>query len=307
MGSGRWSDSDWRDYAARASYGSRSTHDIFNARGLDKSLDPRGVKMRESRDSNDNPNSTALIVALDVTGSMGCVLDAMARQGLNTLCTEVYTRKPVTDPHIMCMGIGDVEAGDRAPLQVTQFEADLRIAQQLEKIYLEGGGGGNSFESYALAWHFAARHTSIDCMEKRGKKGYLFTIGDEEPTPRLSARDIERVLGYRPQQDVRIDQLLTEVSRKYEIFHVVVEEGSHFRAAGPRVTEQWNRAIGQRALHLPDHTRLAEVIVSAIQINEGANTDDVVRSWDGSTAMVVARATRMMQRRAMDNIGVVTI
>ena len=305
MGSGRWSDSDWSAYAA--SYGARATADIFGARSLDKDLDPRGVKVRESRDSADNPASTAVIVALDVTGSMGCVLDAMARRGLNTLCTEIYRRKPVTDPHILCIGIGDAEAGDQAPLQVTQFEADLRIARQLEKIYLEGGGGGNAFESYALAWYFASRHTSIDCIEKRGRKGYLFTIGDEEPTPRLRAGDIERVLGYRPPEDVRMDQLLTEVSRKYEVFHVIVEEGSHFQGCGPRVTERWNRAIGQRALHLPDHRRLAEVIVSAIQINEGADADGVAGSWDSSTALVVARATRSLRPKAAVKTDLVAV
>jgi len=43
------------------------------------------------------PASTALIVALDVTGSMGMVADALARQGLGTMVEEVLRRKPITD------------------------------------------------------------------------------------------------------------------------------------------------------------------------------------------------------------------
>jgi len=308
MGSGRWSDSDWKGYAKASSYTSKSTAEIFNTSGMAKELNPEGVKVRESRDSKDNPNSTALIVGLDVTGSMSCVLDAMARKGLNTLATEVYDRKPISDPHIMCMGIGDAEAGDRAPLQVTQFEADLRIAKQLEKIYLEQGGGGNCYESYALAWYFAARHTSIDCFEKRGHKGYLFTIGDEEPTPYLRVEDIERVFGYKPQADVQMDQLLTEASRQWEIFHVIVEEGNHCRSAPDKVFGKWSAALGQRALHLADHTKLAEVIVSAIQINEGVDSDKVMKSWDGTTAIVVGKATKALSKKAAaSSSGLVTL
>ena len=71
----------------------------------------------------------------DVTGSMGMIADALARKGLGTMVEEILARKPVSDPHIMCMGIGDV-LYDRAPLQVTQFEADIRIAEQLEKLWL---------------------------------------------------------------------------------------------------------------------------------------------------------------------------
>jgi hypothetical protein len=291
MGGGRWSSKDWGTYTSAKSYSTKSTAEIYSSRGLEKELDPKGVKVRESRDSDDNPESNAIVIGLDVTGSMGSVLDAMARKGLNTLVTEIYDRKPVSDPHIMCMGIGDVEC-DTAPLQITQFEADIRIAEQLEKLYLEQGGGGNSYESYSLAWYFGALHTSIDCFEKRNKKGYLFTIGDEEPTPILRAEAIRKFLGEGPQEDLTGADLFAMVSRQYHVFHVMVEEGSHFRSHGDKVVSKWTDLLGQRAVRLSDHTKFAETVVSLIQVSEGADRDAVIKSWDGTTSLVVDKALK---------------
>ncbi len=306
MGSGRWTDKDWEIYA-RSHVDSKATVDeIFTSRALDPALNPKDVRVRESCDSADNPQSTALIVALDVTGSMGMVLNTMARVGLKTLATEVYKRKPISDPHIMFMGIGDVEAGDRAPLQVTQFEADIRIAQQLMKIYLERGGGGNHYESYALAWYFAAMHTRIDCFEKRNKKGVLFTIGDERPTPYLLASDIQRVLGYRPQfERICAQELLTMVSRQYDVFHIMVEEGSYYRTNGNKVVEEWTSLLGERAIRLSDHTKISEVIVSALQVLGGEDISSVVSSWDASAALTVSKAIHALTGPAAAAGGVV--
>lgn len=109
FGGGSWSDKDWTSYSSARSYSSPKTtvDHIYTSRTvkdvINKGLDPKVVKLRESRDSEDNPLSTALIVALDVTGSMGRVLNVMARKGLPTLAEEIYNRKPITNPHIMCM------------------------------------------------------------------------------------------------------------------------------------------------------------------------------------------------------------
>lgn len=74
-----------------------------------------------------------------------------------------------------------------------------RLERIFTKIYFEKGGGGNDCESYTLPWWFAAMHTKCDNYIKRGKKGFLFTIGDECPPEDLSSYEIERVLGYKPQ------------------------------------------------------------------------------------------------------------
>lgn len=287
MGTSRWDPDNWADYA-RSTAG-RSTGAIFTSASLDPSMDPGRITLRESRDSAANPASNAIIIGLDVTGSMGMIADALARRGLGVLVEEILARKPVSDPHIMAMGIGDAWC-DRAPLQVTQFEADIRIARQLEKIYLEHGGGGNSFESYNLPWYFAATRTSIDCFEKRGHKGYLFTVGDEQPPPVLLASHIQGLFGTGPQTDIATRDLLAMVSRTYHVFHVVVEEGDYARRHMPQVMSKWTELLGQRVLRLSDHTRLAEVVVSAIQVSEGIDPNTVAGSWSGSTGLVVKRA-----------------
>lgn len=287
MGSSRWDADDWK--RARASVAGKSTADVFASRGMKKELNPYGVALRESRDSDMNPASTAIIVGLDVTGSMGMIADTLARQGLGTLVEEILARKPVSDPHILACGIGDAYC-DRAPLQVTQFEADIRIADQLKMIWLEKGGGGNSHEGYHLPWYFAAAHTAADCFEKRGKKGYLFTVGDEEPPEELLKEQIARIFGDDVQRDLSVRDLLTMVGRSYHVFHVIVEEGSYARMHMNRVLDKWTDLLGQRVLRLADHTKLAEVVVSAIEVNEGRDRDSVARSWGGDASHVVSRA-----------------
>lgn len=286
MGGMRWDADDWAR-ASRATVGKR-TEEIFTSSGMHPSLNPYGV-VRESRDSLVNPNSNAIVIGLDVTGSMGMIADAMAREGLGTLVEEILKRKPVSDPHILACGIGDSYCDD-APLQVTQFEADIRIADQLKMIWLEKGGGGNNHEGYHLPWYFAAQHTQIDCFEKRGKKGYLFTVGDEEPPEELLAAHATALFGDSLQRTLSVGELLTLVSRTYHVFHVVVEEGNHARNNLSRVLKKWNALLGQRVLRLKDYRRLAEVVVSAIEVNEGRDRTTVAKSWSGDTSVVVAHA-----------------
>src|ERR1700757_1433252 len=99
MGGGSFDTGAYRAFAS--STVGKSTDEIYTSRGMNKLLDPKGVKIRESRDSVDNPKSTPLIVGIDVTGSMGIIADALARKALGTLFSGVLDRKPISDPHVM--------------------------------------------------------------------------------------------------------------------------------------------------------------------------------------------------------------
>src|SRR5690242_14285232 len=119
MGSTRYDAGTYRDYATSTAHMSASS---YKASTLKTDFDPKQIKVRESVKSDVNPNPTPIIVALDVTGSMGSVVEAM-RKGLGTLFEQIIERNPVSDPHVLAMGIGDMDH-DRAPVQATQFEAD---------------------------------------------------------------------------------------------------------------------------------------------------------------------------------------
>jgi len=289
MGHGSWDAGAWGSYAA-ASVTGRSRHEIFRSAGLKDAYDPARIIKRESCDSRENPRSTPVIIGVDVTGSMGSLAEELIVRGLNTTFTELLDRRPISDPHVMAMAIGDAEC-DRAPLQVTQFEADIRIAQQLTELWLEGGGGGNRGESYSLAHAFAGLKTVHDAATKRGEKGFLFTVGDEPNLDGVTREQLKRVLGLDAQADLSARDCVEIASRSYEVFHIIVDGSYAARdLAGVRAT--WDPILPQRLIHLKDPARLSQTIVSTIELLAGKDRDAVVRSWDAGTALVVAEATR---------------
>lgn len=264
----------------------------YTAKSLKKEFDPKIIKVRESVKSALNPHPTPILVGLDVSGSMGRVVEAM-RKGLGTLFEEIIKRHPISDPHVLAMAIGDMDY-DSAPVQATQFESDpVVIGPQIEEFYLERGGGGNSHESYLGPLYFALMRTTCDAFkETPARKGYIFTVGDEETQNILTKNQIQKFFGDQPKKDFSAEELVEAVSRNWHYFHVIVEEGSHASGYPREVKEAWTNLLGQRVLPLADHTKLAEVIVSTIEVAEGRDKASVTKSWSGGTDLVVGKAIK---------------
>jgi hypothetical protein len=285
MGYYRYDPDSWSAYATATA---AKTHRDYGRTSILRAFDPTAFDVRESRKSELNPNATPFIAALDVTGSMGRVVEAM-RKGLGTLFEQVITRGVIPDPHVLAVAIGDFEV-DRAPIQATQFESEpVTIGKQIEDLWLERGGGGNNFEGYLGPLYFAAMRTDCDAI-RDGRRGFLFTAGDEEPQLILRKSSVKRFFGDDIERDLTAEELIELVSRGWEYFHLMVTEGSYMHSRPDRVTRAWTDLIGQRALPLTDHTRMAEVIISAAEVASGRDRDTVAKSWSGSTSLVVRNA-----------------
>lgn len=286
MGQGRWTESDYTTYASSTSYRTASRDEVFSNRTMPQALDPAKILIRESCDSELNPNSTPIIMALDVTGSMGVYAEKIAKTYLPELMGQILETMPVKDPHMMFMGVDDVHVGSSAPLQVSQFEADIKILEQLRQVYLVGGGGGNNSESYDLPWYFAGVKTKIDCFDKRGKKGYLFTFGDEEaPYESLSAGELKKVFGAGQYKTSTPAQSLALAQQQYQVFHVVIEQGSYFRSRPGDVTGSWTELLGNNVLFLRDVEILPELILCTLRVAEGENLREVIAASKNPAAL----------------------
>ena len=289
MGKGGFTAKDWEDYAS-GNISGRSAEQIYDSVEMKEEYDPKNV-LRESRDSDEHPESTPIIIGLDVTGSMDCVLEQVAKE-LGDMVLGILERKPVKDPQIMFNAIGDSQCGDKYPLQVTQFESDIRIAKQLTELYFEEGGGGNGFESYPLTWYFAANHTVCDNFEKRGKKGFIFTMGDDSYPEVLYADEIKEIFGDKIEGTgwLAMNEVLSQVNRSWEVFHLMIKEGSNMRWDNDRVIKKWTNLLGERAIAVSDYTKIPQIIVSILERMAGKSVNDICDSWDGTTAVVVREA-----------------
>lgn len=199
-------------YISATNYTNQDIKSLFSQREIFNKFNPLDVKKRESCASEEHPDPTSIIIACDVTGSMGKIPENLLKAGLGKLMENLLKTKSIPDPQVMFAAIGDTEF-DKAPLQVTQFESDNRIEEQLKRLYLEGGGGPNQSESYQAIWYFAARKTQLDSW-KKGKKGLLFTMGDELMPEKLTAAHICKFIDREYDgPDIDTKQLISEVSK----------------------------------------------------------------------------------------------
>ena len=285
MGDGAWSTSSYREYACSTGRGFNDntctmatdysgTAQAFTSERLDKTLDPKNV-VRECCDTTEHPESLPIILALDVTGSMGNTAIKIQKL-LNPIMNSIY--EEVKDAEIAIMAIGDC-IYDNCPIQMSQFESDIRIADNLDKIYFENGGGGNQWESYTAAWYMGLRHTRLDCW-KRGRKGIIITIGDEKLNPYLPREGIRHgrglcgATGDKLQDDIETIDLYREAKEKFDMFHICVESESYPNQENNLKTFQ--KVMGKCHATISSVENIADVIVNAIKYYANRNTTIIV-------------------------------
>lgn len=274
MGAGSFSASCYAEYsrstgkAYNAATG-RVSGQVFRESRLNPLLDPRMFEFRECVNTEEHPDTIPVILALDVTGSMGSACRETA-EALGVIMSDLYGK--FKDIEFCVMGIGDL-AYDRAPIQMSQFESDVRIAESLDKIYMEHGGGGNAFESYTAAWYMGLHRTKLDCFDKQGRKGIIITMGDEPLNPYLPVIQLNIAIGGAPEQaDVETPALYSAVTEKFDVYHIAVDDyATGYKSYRQRIESSFGQLLGDR-LKVSTINNLSSTIVACISdsIDAGA-------------------------------------
>lgn len=215
MGDGRY----YRDVSPASSSSLRAFNDSgelkVKRRECHEILSPFKTR-RECRNNSTNPNVTPIAIVMDVTSSRGKDIDIVISK-LPRFIGRTYSEKYVTDPTISFSAVGDATAGDIAPFQVGQFEADARLDKVLTSVWPELGGGGTGQESYQLAAYYYARHTDMDIVGS-GRKGYLFFLGDEGFYPEVDKDEVLKVFGDKISANIPSAQIFRELQEKFHVF-----------------------------------------------------------------------------------------
>lgn len=249
---------------------------IFKNAAINNAMNPNGVLLREARDSADHPNSFPIVLGLDVTGSMGSVPHFLVTQGLPKIMERIF-QGGEKDPQILFVAVGDHEC-DQSPLQVGQFESnDELLDKWLKDVYLEGGGGGNAGESYQLAWYFAGFRTSTDSFEKRGRKGILFTIGDEPVLKLTTKAAFKNIMGEGEYKSLTAEELLKKAQETYEVYHIHVKTMTGQRT---ETVAGWKKLMGENVLIAEKADDIATIIADTVLKHKAGGTTAIESTGD---------------------------
>jgi hypothetical protein len=247
----------------------KDASEVFAQTDVHPKMNPKGVKFRESRDSNDHPNSIPICFALDISGSMGDIPVLLARKELPNFMKLLEGCK-VPDPQVLFMAFADARY-DITPLQVGQFESTAELIDKwLTMTSLTSSARGTSYtgdmrggESYELALWFAAKHTSTDRAEKHKKRGYLFMTGDETAYPAVPRETVKIVLGYDPERDIPIEEVMTELRKTFHPFFLIPDEGRR------GVENDWRKVFGNDVICMQSPEDTCAVSAALVALAEG--------------------------------------
>lgn len=174
-------------------------------------------KIRECLDSDNFPETVPIVIISDVTASREKDINQVDKK-IPEFIGKLVGDGVIESPQFCIGAVGDAKS-DKAPIQISQFESDNRLDEILEKLWAEKGGGGTGEESYELIALYFARRTKLSANE-RGKKGYLFILGDEAPYPTVSKEEALKWLGFEIEKDLSTEKVFKEVQEKFHTFFI---------------------------------------------------------------------------------------
>lgn len=311
MGGGSWSTATYTAAtSSKISSGATFGYDRY-ARSTGtyvphETLDPLKVASKgyiESRDSDEHPNSTPIVLGLDQTGSMGSV-PRVIQQKLKSLFELLLLRGYIEDPQIAISAYGDCYSDPiRTTVQFSNFESDNRIDDALDNLLLYGNGGGNRGETMSGIWYMMDKVVS-DAWEKRQKKGYAFIVADEISFDLLPEHVKEFAGDDQPTAPLTVKELAAKIQEKWNVIILLID---NFAAKSQQSEKFYSDLFGKKnVLVLQDADSVSETIALAIGVMEGtldiADAADDLKST-GSTDLAIRDSVNAVTNAGIANLS----
>ena len=148
-------------------------------------------------------------------------------------------------------------------VQMSQFESDERIAEQI-RLLVPDKDGGDAIEDYDLGLAYLWLATQTDLYDFYGLKGYVFIVADMYGRGRVTKRGIKQYLGHDMQEDeVTTRKICQALLEKWHVYYFQVGGG------GSETKRWWAEKLGAgRVIDVPDSDYLAQVQAGAIYVTE---------------------------------------
>ncbi len=208
-----------------------------------------------------------LVVACDVTGSMG---DSPATIFSKCPYLDIEGKEYLGDDMVISFAaIGDAYS-DQYPLQVRPFSKDLDLKEQLKKMVIEGGGGGQSRESYDLGALYYARNVDMP----NAVNPIMIFIGDEGIYDFIDNQQANIWARTTLEKRTTFKQVFTELKRKFSVYVIrqpYSKTGSDKMSDADKIIhKQWESVLGlEHMAFLPDAARVVDVIFGILAKETG--------------------------------------
>ncbi|MFA6860046.1 MAG: hypothetical protein WCR30_01500 [Clostridia bacterium] len=175
-------DRDVYSSSSSSSWGSSSVSDEkLSASSLDKSMLPKKTIKSDAK----NP----IVIMLDVTGS-NIDFAKIVYDKMPMFFGNIEQKGYLKDFEISVCAVGDANS-DSYPLQISNFAKGKEIDSWLEKLVLEGCGGGQRMETYELGAYYLLKNAEF----RADAEPIVFFIADESPYPYLEKDHVENLIG----------------------------------------------------------------------------------------------------------------
>jgi hypothetical protein len=107
---------------------------------------------------------------------------------------------------------------------VTDFGQGVQIDELISKIYLEGGGGGNSVESYDLCAYFINQYCDVSSSSLPFIFCFYFfflplVTGDEGLYDTLKSKHLKEYLNVNDENQ-SVEEIFLKLKKTFNVFHL---------------------------------------------------------------------------------------